>query len=130
MDALQRVGNPADREITLEQYVEAAQTGRGGFEMQYNPGQVFDLKAMVNPLSGYVKIISDNTKELPLKVSDQNSMMIYVDENGMLWIAGNDLEHSIEPWMDPDNKSYNKDKPYIRSLTLLVTCCRRVLGSG
>ena len=114
-------GDPADREITLEQYVELLRQGRGGFEIpQYNPETgFFDKKAMVNPLSGYVKIISDNTKkELPLKVSDQNSMMIYVDENGMLWIAGNDLEHSIEPWMDPDNKSYNKDKPYIRSPNL------------
>ena len=113
-------GDPADREITLEQYVELLKAGRGGFEIpQYNPETgFFDKKALVNPLSGYVKVISDNTKkELPLKGSDQDSMLFYVDANGMVWSARNDLEFTIEPRMDPNNK-INNDKPYERSPNL------------
>ena len=109
-------GDPADREITLEQYVELLKQGRGGFKIpQYNPETgFFDKKALVNPLSGYVKVISDNTKkELPLKGTDQNSSLYYVDGNGMVWSAGNDLEFSIEPRMDPNNQNY-KNKPYTR----------------
>ncbi|GJQ53339.1 MAG: hypothetical protein HKUEN02_21860 [Anaerolineaceae bacterium] len=99
-------GNPADREITLEQYVELLRAGRGGFEIpQYNPETgFFDKKAMVNPLAGDTKIISDNKfKELPLKVSDKDSYLFYVDKNGMVWAAGNDLEFNIEGWLDSPN---------------------------
>ena len=109
-------GDPADREITLEQYVELLKQGRGGFKIpQYNPETgFFDKKAMVNPLSGYVKLISDNTrKELPLKGTTENSSLFYVDKNGMVWIAGNDLEFIIEPRMDSQSKRY-KDKPNLR----------------
>ncbi len=109
-------GNEADREITLEQYVELLKAGRGGFEIpQYNPETgFFDKKAMVNPLAGFTKIISDNTfKELPLKGTTENSMLFYVDSNGMIWIAMNDLEFSIEHRMDPNNNNY-KNKPYKR----------------
>ena len=115
-------GNPADRDITLEQYVELLKQGRGGFEIpQYNPETgFFDKKALVNPLSGYVKVIGDN-EELPLKRSTENSYLFYVDPNGMVWSAGNDLEFVIEPRLDPNNKSYNKDKPYKNSPSLANT---------
>ena len=109
-------GDPADREITLEQYVELLKQGRGGFEIpQYNPETgFFDNKAMVNPLAGYVKVISDNTKkELPLKGTDQNSMLFYVDESGTVWSVGNDLELIIVPSMESNSKLY-KEKPYTR----------------
>ena len=111
-------GNPADRNITLEQYVELLKQGRGGFKIpQYNPETgFFDKKAMVNPLSGYVKVIGDN-EELPLKRSTENSYLFYVDSNGMVWSAGNDLEFIIEQLMSPDIK-YFKEKPYTRSSNL------------
>ena len=106
-------GDPADRDITLEQYVELLKAGRGGFEIpQYNPETgFFDKKAMVNPLSGYVKIISDN-EELPLKRSNVDSYLFYVDEDGMVWSAGNDREYMIEQWLNPDDKSPYKKKTY------------------
>ncbi len=113
-------GNPADREITLEQYVELLWQGRGGFEIpQYNRETgFFTKKAMINPLAGYAVIISDNgRKELPLGTSTESSSLFHVDQNGMVWIAENDLEFTIEPRMDPNNKSY-KRKPYIRSPNL------------
>ncbi len=109
-------GDPADREITLEQYVELLKAGRGGFEIpQYNPETgFFDKKAMVNPLSGYVKVISDNKyKELPTKLDSYGSGLFYVDENGTMWIARNDFEYTIGEWMDPKNQRY-KTKPYLR----------------
>ena len=125
-------GDPADRDITLEQYVELLKQGRGGFEIpQYNPVTgFFDKKAMVNPLSGYVKVISDNDKkELPLKGTDQNSMMLYVDENGMVWTMGNDLEFIIEQFMDP-NANYSKGRPYVRSpnLAIALTSGTKIIG--
>ncbi len=110
-------GNEADRDITLEQYVELLKAGRGGFEIpQYNPKTgFFDLKATVNPIAGYVKVISDNTKkELPLGMSTEDSALFYVDANGMVWIARNDLEFDIEPLMDP-NYDFFKNRQYIRS---------------
>jgi hypothetical protein len=113
-------GNSADRDITLEQYVELLKQGRGGFEIpQYNPETgFFDKKAMVNPLSGYVKVISDNKyKELPTKLDSYGSGLFYVDENGMVWIARNDLEYLIDRIMDPKNELYKK-KPYLRKLDM------------
>ncbi|MBE7534256.1 MAG: hypothetical protein HS124_00755 [Anaerolineales bacterium] len=123
-------GNEADRDITLEQYVELLKAGRGGFEIpQYNPKTgFFDLKATVNPIAGYVKVISDNKyKELPLKGSTEHSNLFYIDKNGMVWSIGNDFEAIIEQWMDPKAKAANK--PYIIGPNLayaLVTGTARI----
>ncbi|GJQ52139.1 MAG: hypothetical protein HKUEN02_09860 [Anaerolineaceae bacterium] len=125
------LGNPADREITLEQYVELLKAGRGGFEIpQYNPETgFFDKKAMVNPLAGYSIIISDND-ELPLKRSTENSALFYVDTNGMVWIAGNDLEFKIEQWMNPDENSPRKNKPYENGPNLAYALIRGISPLG
>ncbi len=120
-------GNEADRDITLEQYVELLRAGRGGFEIpQYNPETgFFDKKAMVNPLAGFTKIIADNPyKKLPLKVSDKDSYLFYVDANGMLWAAGNDLEFAIEGWLD------SSDETKIKSLTDDLTLANSLFVSA
>ncbi len=126
-------GNPADREITLEQYVELLKQGRGGFEIpQYNPETgFFDAKKkMVNPLAGFTKIISDNTfKELPRQVNTGIAELIYVDKYGMPWIAGNDLEFTIEPFMSP-NANYSKGRPYVRGPNLAIALISATTAIG
>ncbi|MBE7536113.1 MAG: hypothetical protein HS124_10345 [Anaerolineales bacterium] len=121
-------GNEADRDITLEQYVELLKAGRGGFEIpQYNPKTgFFDLKAKVNSVAGFTRIISDNTyKELSLKGTTEDSALFFVDKNGMVWIIRNDLEYAIEPWLDSD---VNGDK--ISSLTNDLTLANSTMVSG
>lgn len=109
-------GNPDDRQITLEQYMNLLEMGRGGFDIpQYNPATgKFDQMATVNPLAGFVTAISDNSYgELPLN----SSALLVVDEYGRVWSAQNDLEYIIKFRSDPKSEGY-MDDPILRKAQL------------